>query len=36
VRWDGRDGAGHAVRPGLYFARLVTAGASVTRTLVHD
>lgn len=26
VRWDGADGDGRAVRPGLYFLRLETAG----------
>jgi hypothetical protein len=24
--WDGRDDGGHAVSPGLYFARLTAAG----------
>lgn len=28
VSWDGRDGGGHAVAPGLYFARLTTAAGS--------
>ena len=31
LRWDGRDGAGHGVPPGLYFVRW--QGAKVSRTV---
>jgi hypothetical protein len=34
-RWDGRDGAGAPVPPGLYFARLSAPGGAVTRRIVH-
>jgi hypothetical protein len=34
LSWDGRDGSGQAVRPGLYYARLVTPAGRFTRTLV--
>jgi hypothetical protein len=34
LTWDGRDGSGHPVRPGMYFARLVTQQGRFTRTLV--
>jgi len=34
VNWDGRDGAGQAVRPGMYFARLTTPEGRFTRRLV--
>ncbi len=33
VRWDGRDDAGRAMAPGLYFARLTAPGRSETRRL---
>ncbi len=37
VTWDGTDGAGRAVAPGLYFARLATGlGARVQRVVVLD
>jgi hypothetical protein len=32
--WDGRDGTGQPVRPGMYYARLVTPAGRFTRTLV--
>ncbi len=32
--WDGRDAAGQPVRPGLYYARLVTQEGRFTRALV--
>jgi hypothetical protein len=34
VNWDGRDGTGQPVRPGMYYARLVTPEGRFTRTLV--
>jgi 1,4-alpha-glucan branching enzyme len=34
VHWDGRDARGARVRPGLYFARLVTDTASDARRIV--
>lgn len=34
LRWDGRDGDGTPVRPGVYLANLHAGGASVTRRLV--
>jgi hypothetical protein len=34
VLWDGRSLAGERVRPGLYFARCLAAGANLRRTLV--
>jgi hypothetical protein len=34
VNWDGRDSGGQSVRPGLYYARLVTPEGRFTRTLV--
>lgn len=34
IRWDGRDEAGRAAAPGLYFARFETAGFAATRKLV--
>jgi len=33
--WDGRDGAGRPLPAGIYFVRLVGAGAQVTRKLVR-
>jgi hypothetical protein len=33
VTWDGRDGSGQLVRPGLYYARLTTPQGRFTRTL---
>jgi hypothetical protein len=33
IAWDGRDDAGRAVAPGLYFARLEAPGFSATRKL---
>jgi hypothetical protein len=33
--WDGRDDAGGLAPPGLYFARLVSGGASATAHLVR-
>ncbi len=33
--WNGKDGAGRDVGPGLFFVRLQTAGGSVTRSLIH-
>jgi triacylglycerol esterase/lipase EstA (alpha/beta hydrolase family) len=35
VTWDGRDGQGTPVAPGVYFARLDAGGATVTRRLVR-
>ena len=32
--WDGRDGTGQPVRPGIYYARLMTPEGRFTRTLV--
>ena len=32
--WDGRDGDGRPVRPGMYYARLTTPEGRFTRTLV--
>ena len=32
--WDGRDRSGQAVRPGMYYARLVTPQGRFTRRLV--
>jgi hypothetical protein len=32
--WDGRTGNGSSVSPGIYFVRLQTAGASVSRSVV--
>lgn len=34
IAWDGRDLAGHAVAAGVYFARLVTPGATRVRKLL--
>ncbi len=34
VRWDGRDEAGRAVRPGLYFFQLEAGGTRLTRRLM--
>jgi hypothetical protein len=34
LTWDGRDAGGQAVRPGMYYARLVTSEGRFTRTLV--
>jgi hypothetical protein len=34
LTWDGRDGTGQAVRPGMYYARLTTPEGRFTRTLV--
>jgi hypothetical protein len=31
VRWDGRDGGGHAAAAGIYFLRLESAGTTVTK-----
>jgi hypothetical protein len=31
VRWDGRDQSGQAVASGIYFYRLVSAGADAKR-----
>jgi len=36
ARWDGRDDAGRELPAGLYFARLATAGGSVSRAIVRD
>jgi hypothetical protein len=33
--WDGRDGTGRLVRPGLYYARLRTPEGRITRALVR-
>jgi hypothetical protein len=35
VAWDGQDDDGRAVVAGLYFARLTTADASITRTVMR-
>jgi flagellar basal-body rod modification protein FlgD len=35
VHWDGRDGDGRAVPPGVYRQSLETAGERVTRLLVR-
>lgn len=35
LAWDGADQGGRAVAPGLYFARLVTTGASSVRRIVR-
>ncbi len=35
VRWDGRDDAGHALAPGLYFVRLETAGRVLTQRIAR-
>jgi hypothetical protein len=34
VAWDGRDGSGQQVRPGIYFARLITPHGRMHRTIV--
>ncbi len=34
VRWNGRDDHGHAVRPGVYYYRFVSAGRSATRKVM--
>jgi hypothetical protein len=34
LAWDGRDGSGAPVRPGMYYARLSTPDGRFTRTLV--
>ena len=34
VNWDGRDGAGQPVRPGMFYAQLVTPEGRFTRRLV--
>ena len=34
VRWDGRDGSGHAVASGVYFYKLSADGFSQTRKMV--
>jgi hypothetical protein len=34
IRWDGRDGTGNAVVPGVYLVRLSTGGVSATRKVV--
>lgn len=31
LRWDARDGAGHALAPGVYLVRLSAAGRALTR-----
>ncbi len=33
--WDGRDGAGRDLSPGIYFARLEAAGVAETRKIVR-
>jgi catechol 1,2-dioxygenase len=33
--WDGRDNAGRAIQPGVYFCRLVASGGTQTRRLVR-
>jgi flagellar hook assembly protein FlgD len=33
--WDGRDGEGRALAPGIYFARFATGGTVETRKLVR-
>jgi flagellar hook assembly protein FlgD len=35
VEWDGRDGAGRAVAPGVYFARLVVGPEARTARVVR-
>jgi FlgD Ig-like domain len=35
VTWSGRDGAGHAAGPGVYFLRLATDHEAVTRRIVR-
>ena len=35
VEWDGRDDTGTTLASGTYFARLVTEGGTVSRTLVR-
>ena len=35
VSWDGRDDNGRAVAAGMFFARLTTPDASITRTVVR-
>ncbi len=35
VRWDGRDAAGAAIAPGVYYARFTAAGHTSTTRLVH-
>ncbi len=35
LTWDGRDGAGHALGAGTYFARLTVGSFAATRRLVH-
>jgi hypothetical protein len=35
VTWDGRDDAGSAVAPGLYFARLEAPGFRATRRIAR-
>jgi len=35
IAWDGRDAAGRAVTPGLYWVRVDAGGQSVTRRLVR-
>jgi hypothetical protein len=35
LEWDGRDGGGRPVSPGLYYARLVTPDGSFTRRVVR-
>ncbi len=34
VEWDGRDGAGRALEAGVYFCRLETGAAALTRKIV--
>jgi flagellar hook capping protein FlgD len=34
ITWDRRDGAGHTVHAGLYFARLEADGSALTQKLV--
>jgi hypothetical protein len=34
VVWEGRDGNGQPVRPGMYYARLVTPQGRFTRSVV--
>ena len=33
VRWDGHDGIGERVRPGVYFVRVITADGGDARKL---
>jgi len=35
IRWDGRDDAGHAAAPGLYFVRIAGQGFSASARLVR-